>query len=133
LHVSDVRYGAEGREMVGFLAFDDEKAGARPAVLVSHEGPGLGRHSRDVAKRLAGLGYVAFALDYHGGGELLAMPEAMDRLNQLIADPSQTGRLALAGSTYFFLLPWQIRNALRPSVTASAASFHWSSPVRVPT
>jgi dienelactone hydrolase len=83
--------------MVGFLAFDDEKTGSRPAVLVSHEGPGLGRHSRDVAKRLAVLGYVAFALDYHGGGAPLAMPDAMERLNQLIADPSQTGRLALAG------------------------------------
>ena len=97
MHESDVQYVAEGREMVGFLAFDDEKTGSRPAVLVSHEGPGLGRHSRDVAKRLAALGYVAFALDYHGGGAPLAMPQAMERLTQLIADPSQTGRLALAG------------------------------------
>jgi dienelactone hydrolase len=97
LHVSDVQYRAEGREMVGVLAFDDERTETRPAIVVSHEGPGLGRHSRDVAKRLAGLGYVAFALDYHGGGELLPMPEAMDRLNELSADPAQSGRLALAG------------------------------------
>lgn len=97
MHTSDVRYRAEGRDMVGYLAFDDERAGPMPAVLVSHEGPGLGRHPKDVAGRLAALGYVAFALDYHGGGELLAMPEAMERLNELMADPSQTGRLAVAG------------------------------------
>jgi dienelactone hydrolase len=83
--------------MVGYLAFDEERADRMPAVLVSHEGPGLGRHPKEVARRLAALGYVAFALDYHGGGELLAMPEAMERLGELMADPSQTGRLAIAG------------------------------------
>ncbi len=97
MHTSDVRYRAEGRDMVGYLAFDDERSDRMPAVLVSHEGPGLGRHPKEVAERLAALGYVAFALDYHGGGELLAMPEAMERLSELMADPSQTGRLAIAG------------------------------------
>ena len=82
---------------MGHLAFDDERSDKRPAVLVSHEGPGLGRHAKEVAERLASLGYVAFALDYHGDGALLPMQQAMERLNELMADPSQTGRLAVAG------------------------------------
>lgn len=97
MQVSEIRYEAEGRNLVGQLAFDDKVSDRRPAVLVSHEGPGLGRHAKEVAERLASLGYVAFALDYHGDGALLPMPQAMERLNELTADPSQTGRLAIAG------------------------------------
>lgn len=97
MQVSEVSYRAEGRNLVGHLAFDDERSDKRPAVLVSHEGPGLGRHAKEVAERLASLGYVAFALDYHGDGALLPMQQAMERLNELMADPSQTGRLAVAG------------------------------------
>ncbi len=97
MHVSDVQYQAEGRNMLGHLAFDDESPESRPAILVSHEGPGIGQHAKAVAERLAGLGYVAFALDYHGDGALLPMPETMERLGELMGDPQQTGRLAVAG------------------------------------
>ena len=97
MQVSDIRYQAEGRNLVGHLAFDDDRSGRRPAVLVSHEGPGLGRHSKEVSERLASLGYVAFALDYHGDGVLLPMQQTMERLNELTADPAQVGRLAIAG------------------------------------
>jgi dienelactone hydrolase len=63
MHIEDVRYEADGRTMIGHLAFDDAQAGLRPAVLVSHEGPGLDQHAKDVAEKLAALGYAAFALD----------------------------------------------------------------------
>ena len=52
------------------LARPDE-VGPRPAVLVCHEGPGLDDHAKRVAAMLAELGYVAFALDYHGDGSVL--------------------------------------------------------------
>jgi len=45
-------------------------------VLVSHEGPGLTEHCRDRARRLAQLGYVSFALDYHGGGRPIPLEKA---------------------------------------------------------
>ena len=41
----------------------------RPGVLIGHEGPGLDEFQKGRAKQLAELGYVAFALDYHGNGE----------------------------------------------------------------
>ena len=60
-----IPYEGGGVALTGYLA---DGSGGRPApgVLVAHEGGGLGRHTRDRALRLAGLGYVAFALDYYG-------------------------------------------------------------------
>lgn len=49
----------------GYLA---DGSGGRPApgVLVVHEGGGLGNHTKDKARRLGELGYVAFAMDLFG-------------------------------------------------------------------
>ena len=35
MHVEDIEYEVDGRRMVGHLAYDDGRAGAGPAVLVS--------------------------------------------------------------------------------------------------
>ncbi len=92
-----IEYRAEGVDMVGFLAVPDDD-GTRPGVLVSHEGPGQSDHERGVARRLAELGYVAFALDYNGGGERIADREQMfQRVGMLIGDHDQTRRLGRAG------------------------------------
>ena len=53
--------------------------------MLSHEGPGLDEHVKGRAVRLAALGYCAFALDYHGGGEpIYDMEKMFERLNALI-------------------------------------------------
>ena len=80
MRIEDIEYEVDGLQLIGHLAVDDERTGPRPAVLVSHEGPGLDEHAKGRAERLAGLGYVAFALDYNGGGKPLPMPEVMARL-----------------------------------------------------
>src|SRR4051812_21854719 len=62
-----VSYEASGRSYTGFLADGSAGGGARaPGVLVIHEGGGLGDHARERAAMLAGLGYVAFAMDLFG-------------------------------------------------------------------
>jgi len=66
-------------------------------VLVCHEGPGLDDHAKQRALRLAGLGYVAFALDYHGGGKPVPMDQVMARLGPLMGDPVKTRSLGQAG------------------------------------
>jgi dienelactone hydrolase len=66
--VREVTYEADGRRMVGTLALPDG-SGNRPAVLIGHDGPGLDEFQKGRAEQLAKLGYVAFALDYHGDGE----------------------------------------------------------------
>src|SRR5258706_13290383 len=97
MHVQDIPYDVDGREMIGHLAYDDSRAGRRPAVLLSHEGPGLDDHVKGRAERLAELGYAAFALDYHGGGVPVPVEEMMDRLAPYMSDPLLTRRAGLAG------------------------------------
>lgn len=53
-----------------FYAFDDSQQGRRPAVLVSHAWLGRDGFVMDKASKLAGLGYVGFALDMYGIGIL---------------------------------------------------------------
>jgi dienelactone hydrolase len=92
-----VTYEADDRTMIGQLALPDG-TDRRAGVLVSHEGPGLDDYGRGRATRLAELGYVAFALDYHGGGQWMTdRDEMMARLGALSADPERTRGLGQAG------------------------------------
>src|SRR5260370_22338940 len=97
MRVADIPYEAGGRNMIGHLAFDDTRAGPRPAVLVSHEGPGLDQHAKDIAEKLAVLGYAAFALDYNGDGRPLPQDQLMERVGALSPDPERVRRLGRAG------------------------------------
>ena len=97
MHIEDIPYTVNGESMLGHLAFDDHRAGLKPAVLVSHEGPGLDGHAKAIAEKLAGMGYTAFALDYHGNGEPPSMDQAMERLGAFRDDPDRACGLALAG------------------------------------
>src|SRR5260370_28800241 len=97
MRVADIPYEADGRNMIGHLAFDDTGAVPRPAVLVSHEGPGLDQHAKDIAEKLAVLGHAPFALDYNGDGRPLPQDQLMERVGALSADPERVGRLGRAG------------------------------------
>jgi len=97
MRIEDIEYTVGGRRMVGHLAIADGQPGSRPGVLVCHEGPGLDEHAKGRAERLAGLGYAAFALDYHGEGKPLQQDEMMGRLGALMGDPDTTRELAHAG------------------------------------
>jgi dienelactone hydrolase len=93
-----ISYDVQGVEMVGYLAVDESAgAGVRPGVLLLHEGGGQDDNVRTRADRLAALGYVAFALDYLGGGALRPLAEAQARLGGLFGDPAATAELGLAG------------------------------------
>ncbi len=59
----------------GFLAWDDSVKGQRPGILVVHEWWGLNEYARSRAEQLAGLGYVAFAVDMYGKGRVTTHPE----------------------------------------------------------
>jgi dienelactone hydrolase len=88
MHTESIEYTVDGKRYVGFLAVDRERAGKRPGVLIAPEGGGLSDISRDRARDLARLGYVAFALDYIGDGQVLAsMEEMMARLSVLRGEP----------------------------------------------
>lgn len=65
MELRPIAYEHEGTGLTGYLA-DGSGGRPGPAVLVAHEGGGLSRHTKEKARRLAGLGYIAFALDYYG-------------------------------------------------------------------
>jgi dienelactone hydrolase len=96
VRTEQIEYEVDGTAMIGHLAVGDG-TGTRPGILVAHEGPGLDQHARDVADRLARLGYVAFALDYCGGGTPLPRDQLMGRLGPLMGDPDRIRALAQAG------------------------------------
>jgi dienelactone hydrolase len=97
VRIEDIEYTVGGSRMIGHLAVDEERPGPRPGVLVCHEGPGLDEHAKGRAERLAGLGYAAFALDYHGEGKPLERDQMMGRLGALMGEPAQIRELARAG------------------------------------
>jgi dienelactone hydrolase len=70
-----VEYSAEGTTLKGYLAYDDAVKAKRPGVLVVHEWWGLNDYIRKRADMLAGLGYVALALDMYGQGKVARHPD----------------------------------------------------------
>jgi dienelactone hydrolase len=101
VRIQEIDYEGGGRRMVGQLAVDEYRLGLRLAVLLCHEGLGLEEHVKGRSIRLAGLGYLAFALDYQGQGEgqgqSVLRDEAMARLAVLMPDADLTRCLARAG------------------------------------
>jgi dienelactone hydrolase len=93
-----IPYEVQGVELIGHLAWlEAPEAGDRPGVVLLHEGGGQDDNVRARADRLAALGYVAFALDYLGGGTQHSLSVAQARLGELIADPAAARELAVAG------------------------------------
>ncbi len=89
MKTQDIAYTADGADLVGFLAVDDAKSGKRPGIIVAHEGGGLAEHAKNSARKLAEAGYIAFALDYYGGGQPLPdLTQAMPRIMAWMADPT---------------------------------------------
>ncbi len=106
----DIEYFIDDVRYVGHLAVPDGD-GLRPAVLVCHEGPGLTDHARERARRLATeLGFVAFALDYHGDGKPLPADEVWPKLSLLMGDQALTRTRAQAALDLLLAHPLADRN-----------------------
>src|SRR5206468_2715368 len=77
MHTEAIEYEADGARRFGYLAVDRARSGKRPGILIAHEASGVSDIVKQRARLLAELGYVAFALDYVGGGEVVDMQRAM--------------------------------------------------------
>jgi dienelactone hydrolase len=141
-----VSYKHGDQELEGVLAWDDAVEGKRPGVLVVHEWWGLNDYARDRAKQLAGMGYVAFAVDMYGKGKLTKHPdEAKAWATQVRSNAAawnERGRLGLeilqknelvdpkrvAAIGYCFGGSTVLTLALGGADLAAVASFHGALP-----
>lgn len=71
----EVSYSHDGTTMKGYLATPAGLSGKAPTVLVVHEWWGHNDYVRKRADMLAGLGYVALAVDMYGDGKLADHPQ----------------------------------------------------------
>lgn len=74
---AEVQYATiEGKPISGFLATPAGAPADAPAIIVIHEWWGLNDNIREMARRLAGEGYVALAVDLYEGGSAATPDEA---------------------------------------------------------
>ena len=87
LKEENISYKIDSLTMDGYIVYDENIEGKRPAVMVVHEWWGLNDYAKSRARQLAGLGYIAMAIDMYGNGrradnptdaEKLAIPFYMD-------------------------------------------------------
>jgi hypothetical protein len=127
----EIAYSADGAEMRGLLATPDG-GGCGPAVLVAHEAPGLMDICQERTRRLADLGFIAFALDAYGHGRLLTVDEARPQLIAWVNDPTGLHARTAAALEVLTATPGSIPLGWRPSAIVSARMPYWSSPAPGP-
>ncbi len=64
----------------GYVVYDQNVEGKRPAVLVVHEWWGLNDYPKKRARELAALGYIAMAVDIYGNGKRAEDPGTAGKL-----------------------------------------------------
>ena len=80
LKEENVTYTSDSATLKGFIAYDENKEGKRPAILIIHEWWGLNDYIRSRARQLANLGYIAMAVDMYGDGKNAANPDEAGKL-----------------------------------------------------
>ena len=148
--VERVVYGTvDGTTLTGTLA---RPAGLRPdapapGVVVIHEWWGLNENVEDMARRLAGEGYAALAVDLYGG-EVAATPdEAMSTMRAAMADEAALTANLEAATDFLvsrqsaprvgvigwcFGGMWSLRAALAQPTRLDAAVVYYGRPVTDP-
>ena len=76
----NVSYTLDKLNMGGYIVYDENIEGKRPAVLVVHEWWGLNEYTKRRARELAALGYIAMAIDMYGNGRTADNPELAGKL-----------------------------------------------------
>lgn len=75
-----VDYTVDGKDYQGYLAFNPDQKGLRPAVVVFPEWWGANEYVKRRARELAELGYVAFVADMYGKGVVTTSADTAKQL-----------------------------------------------------
>jgi dienelactone hydrolase len=142
-----VEYKVGDKTYKGFIAYDDASQTKRPGILVVHEFWGLNEYARKRAEQLAGLGYVAFAVDMYGDGKVTEHPMEAGkmagavRMNEkewvargqaglkILRDHPLVEEKKLAAIGYCFGGSTALKLAHAGSDLAAVVSFHGALPV----
>ena len=104
IKTAEVIYTVNGKQSNGFIAYDENRKGMLPIVIVIPEWWGLVDYVKSRAKQLAGLGYFAFCADLFGEGKTAANPEEAMALTKPyythpeLTRPAVMAAIAKAGS-----------------------------------
>ncbi len=85
----EVNYTLNGKTFKGYVAYDAATNAKRPGILVVHEWWGSNDYVRMRARKLAGLGYIAFAVDMYGDGKVAANPQEAQQLSGEVHEDMQ--------------------------------------------
>lgn len=91
VQTTTVEYFDQNTCLEGLLCFDDQQSLPLPTVLIAHAWAGRDAFACDKAKKLAQLGYAAFALDMYGKGVLGSSVEE----NSALMSPFMKDRMML--------------------------------------
>jgi dienelactone hydrolase len=101
-----VDYALEGKPHQGLLVFDDAVKAPAPTVMVFHAWDGRGEAMDAMARRVAGLGYNAFAVDLYGKGIVgTSTEECQALMTPLVTDRARLRALVLASVATLAGLP----------------------------
>jgi dienelactone hydrolase len=93
LNEENITYSGDNVTMNGYVVYDENKEGIRPAVIVVHEWWGLNEYPKTRAKQLAEMGYVAMAVDMYGNGKTADNPDSAGKLSSAFyQDPQMAKR-----------------------------------------
>lgn len=76
LKEENITYTGDSITMNGFVVYDENMQGTRPAVLIVPEWWGLNDYAMMRARELAKLGYIAMAMDMYGNGKVADNPDS---------------------------------------------------------
>lgn len=68
IHGESVDYKDGDSALQGYLAYAEGSKGRKPTILISPNWMGLTPQTQELAKKIAGMGYVAFVMDIYGKG-----------------------------------------------------------------
>lgn len=93
----EIIYKIDTMTFKGLLAHKNKSTGKHPGILVVHEWWGLNDFTKTQTKRLAALGFIAFAIDMYGDGKTTTDPQAASKMSGEIRGTPKMRERVLAG------------------------------------
>ena len=82
IKTEEVFYNSNGKQAKGYVAYDENRKGKLPVVIIVHEWWGLNEYAKSRARQIAELGYFAFDADLYGNGQLANNPDEARALSK---------------------------------------------------